>query len=201
MQLSDNDSVKIKQFYQTLLTKYGHNDPKSYGWNTIYTQEIRFMILSEIADLEGATILDVGCGTGDFYQYLRKRLKKFTYLGVDIVTEMINSARCRFPESDFRVLDVSQGIDQKFDYVFSSGLLSIKVENYKQVYFGMIRNMFEACKKGVAFNFLNLGESITDDTYISYDPLEINKYCYKLTKNISNRHDYLDYDWTVYLYK
>jgi SAM-dependent methyltransferase len=201
MTLSDNDSVKIKQFYQTLLVKYGHNDPKSYGWNTKYTQEIRFMILSEIANLEGATILDVGCGTGDFYQYLKKRVKHFTYLGVDIVPEMINSARSRFPKADFRVLDFSTGIDQKFDYVFSSGLLSIKVDNYKEVYYGMVKNMFEACNKGVAFNFLNLGESITDDTYISYDPSEINKFCYKLTKNIFFKNNYLGYDWTLYLYK
>lgn len=53
-------------------------------------------------------ILEVGCGTGRSYEALMRRLvlRPHGYVGVDLAPAMIERARARYPEADFRAGDV-----------------------------------------------------------------------------------------------
>lgn len=65
--------------------------------------------LFEIARRKGKpTILDVGCGTGQQYGDLVRELgaDAFNYTGFDLSAAMIDKARGKFPEGDFRVSHV-----------------------------------------------------------------------------------------------
>lgn len=202
MQFSNEDTKRIQSFYQDLLKKHGRNNPRSLNWNSEYSQKMRFPILSQVSTLEHCTILDVGCGLGDLYEYLFKTVKTFHYSGIDIVPEMVDEAKKRFPGVDFRVFDFSKdmNVNETFDYVLSSGALSYKIENSKKKYFAMIKRMFDISKKGVAFNVLDKSKHSDDDSYASYSPVEIYEYCSGFTNKLTLRHDYLDYDFTLYLY-
>ena len=60
---------EIESFYSRTLERFDASY-RGVGWSRKSTQEIRFMILSLIADIKDARILDMGCGTGDFFAYL-----------------------------------------------------------------------------------------------------------------------------------
>ncbi len=63
---------------------------------------------------EGASVLEIGCATGDLLAALRPSRG----VGVDISPAMIEEARKKFPQLEFRVDDLEDlKIREKFDYV------------------------------------------------------------------------------------
>lgn len=66
-----------------------------------------FSLICDLLDSDGAqSVLDLGCGPGQFAQYLRSRMP-IPYLGVDYSQVAIHSATDRHvPDAEFRVLDV-----------------------------------------------------------------------------------------------
>ena len=79
--MSNNYDIKsLVKFYEKNARKY-KNTFKSVAWGSRKSQKRRFEILSQIANLEGHSLLDVGCGPGDFYGWLKERYNKFHYTG------------------------------------------------------------------------------------------------------------------------
>src|SRR5215218_802826 len=73
-------------------------------------------------NLAGKTVLEVGCGRGDFLAFLQKDLN-CKCVGVDISEEMISSAEERNPGPAYRVMD-SASLD------FPAGHFDFVVFNY-----------------------------------------------------------------------
>ncbi len=201
MQIKDQDTKRLKDFYLKFLNENNRRGAKALGYHNELRQEIRFEVLSQIITKDDVTILDVGCGLGDLYEFLKNQKRTFKYTGIDIVEESIETAKKRFPEADFRVFDFSHELNEEFDFVLASGALTFMVENYKDVYFGMIERMFKMAKIGVAFNMLDQKLVEQDETYATYSPTEIYDYCRTFAEKIILRHDYFPDDFTVYLYK
>lgn len=65
------------------------------------TQEARFNALLAIGDLKGKSILDLGCGLGCLYGYLKELGWKGEYTGIDVLDMMVKGARERFPGVSF----------------------------------------------------------------------------------------------------
>jgi len=170
------------------------------GWSSEFSKNIRFEVLCRIGNLNNRSILDVGCGFGDLYTLLARHYHSFSYQGVDINPNMIEAARVRYPEVLFLTMDFGEYQGQKFDYVLASGALSFKVSDYKHLYFGYIEKMFALANLGVAFNMLNADYHRDDDTFATYSIPEVHEFCSSLTKNISVSRDYLQHDFTLYIY-
>jgi cyclopropane fatty-acyl-phospholipid synthase-like methyltransferase len=68
---------------------------------------------------EGASILDLGCGTGEpMLRYLVER--RYDVLGVDASVAMIDLARARFPETCFEVCDMRDlTLQRRFDAIIA----------------------------------------------------------------------------------
>jgi SAM-dependent methyltransferase len=84
----------------------------------IYHQEVerlcRFLIPP------GASVLEIGCGTGD----LLHALQPVRGLGVDLSPRMVEIARRKYPDMEFAVGDVEAlDIEEQFDYVLLSDLV------------------------------------------------------------------------------
>jgi len=129
------------------------------GWSTHDKQE-NFKILLEITGLtktpiRNATILDIGCGTGDFVHILAdKDIRE--YVGIDVFEPAIEKARHKYPKHKFIVGDfLKHNFRKKFDFVFCSGALTTNLEtnNYNMLE-SWIPKMWSLSKQGVAFNFL-----------------------------------------------
>src|SRR5262249_31002380 len=80
--------------YQARYAEFGY-DQRTLGW-TKGRQNVRFAAALERIGLSFGSILDVGCGFGDLFAYLRERGWRGEYLGIDIVPELIAEGRARF---------------------------------------------------------------------------------------------------------
>jgi 2-polyprenyl-3-methyl-5-hydroxy-6-metoxy-1,4-benzoquinol methylase len=152
--MNSTDSQRILHFYKDSLAEYGSHDARSVHWSDPQGQEIRFRVLSQIANLNGQNVLDVGCGLGDLLTFFEKNKTTISYTGIDIIPEFIESAKEQHPYARFELKNIEH-MTETFDYVLASGALSFKVENNNEYYFGIIKKMFSLSKKGLAFNMLN----------------------------------------------
>jgi len=195
------EKKEIISLYETRLKEHG-DSVKTMGWRNREQQYLRFKILSEIGDLNGAKILDIGCGFGDFHQYLINENMKVDYTGYDISQKIIDVAKIKHPEVKFRVKDIlEERIGEKFDYVFESGILNKRISNNTGYAKKMIARMFELCKSGVALNMMTNYIDYREDYLSYYSPEKIFKLCKSLSKWVVLRHDYPLYEFTIYLYK
>ena len=90
---------RIRDYYLPKL-KDEKSDSECLGWENKQAQELRFKVLERVI-FTGASILDVGCGLGNLYDYLNERGYNFEYTGIDILPEMIVRAKARNTESEF----------------------------------------------------------------------------------------------------
>lgn len=197
------EKKEIINIYETRLRKYG-DSVRTMGWRDKEQQCLRFKILAEIGDLNGTRILDVGCGFGDFYEFLIKRSIKVDYTGYDISHRIIEVAKSKHPEikSKFKVKDIlRERTNERFDYVMESGILNRRISDNIKYAKKIIARMFELCKIGVAVNMMTNYVDYKEDSLYYYSPEEMFKFCKSLTKGVVLRHDYPLYEFTLYLYK
>ncbi|MBA7497136.1 Trans-aconitate 2-methyltransferase [subsurface metagenome] len=92
------------------------------GWDGKTAQIAKMELTSSL--VVGKSVLDVGCGTGDLYRYLKKANKNVKYLGVDQSADMLERARERNPEARFTQRNIYKMKDiPKFDTVVSLDVL------------------------------------------------------------------------------
>ena len=188
------------EFYTKLFKKYG-NDPKSLGWGSLKgKQAIQFEVLCQIGNISNCSILDVGCGFGDLYDYIKFRGNKVDYFGVDINSEIIAAGKKQHPKIKLEVRDIeSKKFKRKFDWVFFSGISSAGC-TYSYIE-KMLKEMFHICKKGVAINLVGgvLDYKVKELFYS--EPEKIYQISRKITNRVVIRHDYAPYQFVLYLYK
>jgi SAM-dependent methyltransferase len=191
----------VIDFFRLHVRLFG-NDWRALGWSSRHTQQIRFAVLCNIGSLAHTRILDMGCGLGDLYGYLLAQDIAVEYTGYDLLPDMIERARLRYPEARFVVRDVLQGLGtERFDYILSSGAFNIDFGNNIPAIQQVLREMFECCTRGVAINFLSTADTNNDPIFQHYDPQEMLAYCQTFCPRVQLRQDYLPNDFTLYLHR
>ncbi len=177
----------------------------SLGWASEFTQEQRFLMLSLLSDMENKTVLDVGCGMGDFYSFLLLNGVDCRYTGIDISEKMINHAKKAHPETHFELRNLLDlPATPTYDIVVASGPFNHKTDEPYAFIEPIITHMFSLCKTALAFNLLSASTPASmQDTksFTYYSPSKILDICLKLTPYIELKQAYLPNDFTVYLYK
>jgi len=199
--MKQSDREKLDAYYGEKLKAYG-DDTRSLGW-TPGGRRVRFDVLAGIGALAGSSVLDVGCGFGDFYGYLSGRGLQTDYTGIDINSDFIAIAREKYPEASFEVADFDEwAIDRKFDWIFAAGIFTIRLSDNETFVQNMLRRMFDGCRKGFAADFLRptYGDA-AGDIYWRAPPEDILKICRALSKRIIVRCDYMADEYCVYVYK
>jgi SAM-dependent methyltransferase len=120
--LSRKELLSMRLFYVSKLI--GFNSPfYRVGWKSQKTQEARFNALLAVDDLKNKSILDLGCGLGCLYGYLKEIGWNGEYTGMDILDMMVKGARNRFPGVDFEKRDILLDPPRRqWDYIFISGI-------------------------------------------------------------------------------
>ena len=109
----------IAFYFEKLLEKHGDSH-LSLDWNSKPSQDIRYAVFLELIGYTNKTkdfsILDIGCGLGHFYDYLKKNglIREFgiKYSGIDISGKLIEAARRKNPDVTFHVADI---LEEKFN--------------------------------------------------------------------------------------
>lgn len=201
--MNERDKDLIIRRYRERLAKYG-KDIKTLASGVNGRQLIRFKAMSEIGDLSNHSILDVGCGFADYYQYLKERKLKVDYTGYDICPDFIEICRKKFPEARFEVKDIQvEPVDQKFDYVVSSQTFNNRLlkEDNETLIKDIIKKAYELSNIGMAIDMLSTYVDFREEHLYYYNPERIFGFCKSITKRVLLRHDYPLFEFTIYLYK
>lgn len=122
-------------------------DTYARGWhhrmaNHVYAMRYR-AVEQVIAPLRAASVLDIGCGTGDYAQLFDPA--RVDYLGVDISEKMVEECQRLFPNHRFAVAD-GDAIDAPSDSV--DLVLSIGVLEYLPDPVAHLRELVRVTKPG-----------------------------------------------------
>lgn len=190
---------RIVDRHRDSLKRYGYH-PNALYWSSREIQEIRFSILAEIGIESGDSVLDVGCGFGDFKGWSEKQRKTLNYSGIDLSPDLLSAARRRHPDVVFLEGDLFDMIftNQSFDWVILSGALNEPLRDEGGYARRTVARMFELCRKGVAFNLLDARHLRAPDLQ-SHQPEEMLSYCRSLSPDCTLRDDYLKNDFTIYM--
>lgn len=196
------DSAKIFRYHRDLIKFHGTDSPYALGWRNDHDQLVRFEALIQIADLNGKSILDAGCGYADLYPYLKQRFPGMGYYcGVEQIPELVNEAIRRYanlPDTNFLPRSFLHGNLPVKDYVFASGSLNYGSANPGFV-FDAISRLYNACSSGLAFNLLKFMPA--DGTLVAYEPEDILAYCHTLSHHVVFKDDYAPEDFTIFMYR
>jgi SAM-dependent methyltransferase len=201
---------RLKGHYKTLFKKHGDSS-QAVQWTDRGSHFKRFEILKSISD-DINSVIDLGCGLAHLYEYMLNGGYKGKYLGLDFVPEFIEANKDKYKgvkQVNFELFDITKdNLPTDYEYVIVNGVFNNKQKNNKEFMLNSIVKMFNACKKGVAFNAMSTYVDFFDDDLYYSDPLEIFDFCKKnLTRKITLRHDYIvkergfPFEYTIYLYK
>ena len=204
---ADADEKKYLEPYREAVERFGPGFLATL-WSSRDSQQLRFDVMINLAGFEGCTVLDAGCGPGDFAAYLLKHNVGFSrYVGIDAMPEMIAEAtRRELPRCEFRVADLvhdQQPLHEaQPDWVCISGMLNTMDEvTARQV----VSAAYHAATQGVIFNFLSDRTHTRWTRYRTGPARRFNtvnwlEWSLDLTSRVTFTQDYLDgHDATIML--
>ncbi len=201
----------VKKYYKDTLQQHGFT-ARGVGWKNEAAQHIRFEQLAKIAATTNFSVNDLGCGSGDFFNYLRASCQRidFTYRRYDVLAEMVAYAGKKFAAATNARFHCIQNPEQMqmADYTIASGIFNLKYgqtdDQWLSYIFDTIKIMNSRSIKGFAFNMLTSysdKEWMQDHLYYA-DPLPVFDFCKKnISKNVALLHDYHEYDFTILIKK
>jgi len=177
-----------ESLFNALIDKYNANyvehgnSPASVGWASGKMDE-RYSLLFEHLD-DFNTVLDIGCGLGYLYLYLRDQFDVH-YTGTEINPNFYNFCKDNFNDCEFFLQnDLIPSINKKFDVVVMCGLLNTNIENNTLPYDKIIDAAFKLSRKYITFNFLSKDVDFQED-HLNYSSLgDIVEYCESRSKEI-----------------
>jgi SAM-dependent methyltransferase len=145
--------IKNKTFYAKTFKKYGRT-PQGLSWSSPKTQEIRFLVITELLadEIKKSSIVDAGCGFGDLYGFwLERDLIPKSYIGIDSFEEFIKIAQKSFSKTAFLQRDILKDELPLAHWYVASGSLNI-LSSFETWLF--LEKMLVHATKGIVFNFL-----------------------------------------------
>lgn len=176
-----SDIIKKQlEAYQSNFIKHGATPEGTFQNNTA-TQHERFnqLLLPLLnAKPEGFSICDIGSGIADLHRYLKDSGITHEYTGIEIVPEMVEVSKEKYPEARFLNIDLlDENFTEQFDFVVLSGTFNIPgnvTENdWQQFIFSVIKKMFAISKTGISFNTLTSYSTFRADDLFYQDPGKI----------------------------
>ena len=189
----------IESHYEPRLRKY-RKSYKILDWEDHGSHQRRFQVLADAVELEGKSVLDVGCGLGDLYGFLHSCGVRVEYTGIDLLEKMVEEARRRFPEGRFQQGNIFKDrmYDQgSFGLAYCSGLFNLNLGNNEIFLRDSIKKLLPLVREAVVFNLLDEKSPDRDDRYFYYSPERVEELFASLPVSVRCISGYLPNDFTV----
>jgi len=193
---------------------YMRTNPKVVGYDTIEEQEIIYDYMLSNFNPITDSILDVGCGRGDFLRHIENAYQtEVDYKGVDMNPQLIEVAEELSPSAKFTTanwfdLDGNYAAQWVVNIQSSTILYEDPGEDFDQVQ-GLrntISKMLELADQGIIISLLStLAPEAYGEEYLVYDPVEtldwaLNEYG-AIGGNVKLDHSMTDAIFTLTIYK
>ncbi len=138
-----------KRIYRDSYEERG-DDYGALRWSSRRVQQVRFEVLARLGELHGASVLDLGCGLGDLCGYLAEQGIEADITGYDIVPEMVDACRQRYPEARFECRNILLAPPRRrFDFVLASGVFAYGNATFFRE---MLAAAWALARRGFGFN-------------------------------------------------
>jgi ubiquinone/menaquinone biosynthesis C-methylase UbiE len=166
-------------------------------------QLMRFENFVRLHRLDGATVLDIGCGQGDLWGHLKARKINCDYEGVDISEEMIASCRRVYPEARFNVRDVlnEPPPPKSVDYVVAFAVHNVIVPRGREILESLTRLQFETCRIAAHIDVLSDRYRQFASHIQAWQAESVLAFAFSLTPYVALHHHYLPHDFSCTLFR
>ena len=177
-----------------------HADWNSGDWADEKIMNELFQDFVSVYDVQGKTILDAGCGVGEFYQFLKYSNLHPKEMGfIDLVPGLVEKLKTNHPEITARQWHV-EAINffdfvppKQYDAVTMFGLAPCVNHQYQDKMAGLkalVERGLNSCTEALYINFLNAEyediEPMTDDMYVTFHPYEVAQALYNIHYTLYN---------------
>lgn len=151
------------------------------------------------------SIHDVGAGLCDLRGYLVERGIEHDYSATEIVPEMLEFARNKYPGVRLFNRDIlGEEPEDRHDFVVASGVFNmprgVDVATWDRFVHDMIETMWKMAEVAIAFSFLTAHRTFTDPDLRYRDPGELLEFCVrKLSRFVTLDHGYPLFECTMFV--
>ncbi|MFN5181412.1 MAG: methyltransferase domain-containing protein [Bacteroidota bacterium] len=201
--LSEKDLFSVGEKYRKRIQEFGLGfDSLKSG--SVEKQNMRHKVHASSIKTEYPSVLDIGSGLGDFYNYLKSTNQRFQYTGYDIVSEYVDFCNHNYKEAKFYKRNVfDDGIGGEFDNIVLSQVLNNRYEtsDNMEVMKEMMSICFQHCKVGISIDMMSEYVDFKNDELFYYSPEKIFSHAKSLTKRVLLRHDHRPFEFCIQLFK
>ncbi len=201
--------LPVTTAYRIQYSKNGAT-PKGVFWSNADNVRKRFEILCRVFDPEDiargeASIIDLGCGYGALYDYLKAHpvMHGGEYRGYDICESLLDACKTRIkdPRASFYL---NMHATRPADYSIVSGTFNLKMDaneadwlTYTQI---SLKALWAQTDKAMAFNMLDIADAAPMDGLYYADPQVFEAFCRgNLSDNVTLVSGYELPDFTIYV--
>jgi SAM-dependent methyltransferase len=204
-EMEDADRQEYIARYEGRLKRFGHS-PESLGWGRHGRQEVRFSVLAEYALCNRtASVLDVGCGFADLYDFLKAGGWGGMYTGLDIVPGLLKEAHRRHPLLDLHEADITKIGDAlpQYDVVVASGVFNAALRTGdNRIHISESLNaMWDRTRHHVAVDFLSTIVDFQQEGAWHTDPSWALQLAQRFSRRVLLRHDYMPYEFALFVFR
>ena len=145
---------ELLTFYDRHLKDFG-DAPQAVRWTPGGQLRRYETFISVTGDLSGKSMLDFGCGKGDFYGFLKDRRCGPSYCGLDVNANLIALAKSKYPEAEFIALDIDEDdFNRQFDVIVACGVFNLRIAGIEESSRHILKKLFGLCREAMHVNFL-----------------------------------------------
>jgi len=201
--IDERDRQTIVRRYSERFDQFGL-DPRTLNPGSEERYRLQHEVHASAGPMDGKSVLDIGCGLANYYDFLHQRGHDVDYVGYDIVPQFIESNRRRYPQLRFELRDVSRdGVAHEADYAVMCQVFNNKYEHASnaEVVKETLRAVFPAVRICASVDMLSSYVNYQEPHLNYFSPEEMFAFGKSLTPFVKLRHDYLPFHFTLFLYR
>lgn len=202
MLLDPADLGAVVDRYKTRIREHGLTT-KSLNSGGPEKQRLRHQVHASAVLSDQADVLDVGCGLGEFYAYLKSVGWHGRYVGYDVVEPYIAECRQCFPEATFECRNILEaGISCSVDTIVMSQVFNNRYQHSDNVKVSQtaISLAFQSTKTSVSIDMMSSYVDYQNPALFYYEPEVMFKFAKSVTRRVRLRHDYRPFEFCLQLF-
>ena len=137
-------------------------NPEQYNKYTDYRTRPALDLLNAIPNIEYATAVDLGCGTGHITQMIKDKFKPTNIIGMDSSESMLKKAQHDYTDINWQLGDIAK-LEHQSDLIFSTSALQW-LNNHQNLFINLIDKTNKVMAIQMPHNFASPSHMLLRET-------------------------------------